>query len=94
MGCTDAGTDIVGIQKHHLITTNQTEELWSDDKNWVFVYSTVSDLRQGGVGILYMSRQVLAKREMYLQQDYHCYFLWQPLVHSDQHLCPHCVCTS
>ena len=57
MGCTDAGIDIVGIQEDRLITTNPTEELLSDDKNWVFVYSTASDQRQGGVGIL-MSRQM------------------------------------
>ena len=30
---------------------------WSVDKNWVFVYSTASDQRQGGVGIL-MLRQM------------------------------------
>ena len=57
MGCTDAGIDIVGIQEHRLITTNPTEELWSDDKNWVFVYSTALDQRKGGVGIL-MSGQM------------------------------------
>ena len=57
MSCTDAGIDIDGIQEHRLITTNPTEELWSDDKNWMFVYSTSSDQRQGGVGIL-MSRQM------------------------------------
>ena len=56
-GCTDAGVDIVGIQKHRLITTNPTEELWSGDKNWVLIYSTASPERQDGIGIL-MSRQI------------------------------------
>ena len=57
MGLNDAGVDIVGIQEHRLITTNPTEELWSDDKNWVIIYSSASDQRQGGVGIL-ISRQI------------------------------------
>ena len=43
---------IVGIQEHRLITTNPTNELWSDDKQWVLIYSTASTLRHGGVGIL------------------------------------------
>jgi exonuclease III len=56
-GCTDAGIDIIGIQEHRLITTNPTDELWSDDKNWVLIYSTATDQRQGGVGLL-MSKQI------------------------------------
>ena len=35
MGCSDVGIDIIGIQEHRLITKEPTEELWSDDKNWV-----------------------------------------------------------
>ena len=57
MGCSDAGTDIIGIQEHRLITTNPTEELRSDDKNWVLVYSSATDQRQGGVGIM-MSKHI------------------------------------
>ena len=56
-GCTEAGVDIVGIQEHRLITTNPTNELWSDDKQWVFIYSTASKMRHGGVGIL-MSKRI------------------------------------
>ena len=51
-GCVDAGVDIVGIQEHRLITPNPTEELWSDDRNWVLVYGSATQQRQGGVGIL------------------------------------------
>ena len=51
-GCVDAGVDIVGIQEHRLITPNPTEELWSDDRNWVLVYGPATQQRQGGVGIL------------------------------------------
>ena len=57
MGCADAGTDIIGIQEHRLITPNPTEELWSDDKNWVLVYGSASSQRLGGVGIL-MSKYI------------------------------------
>ena len=56
-GCTDAGVDIIGIQEHRLITTNPTDELWSDDRNWVLTYSTATNERQGGVGIL-MTKQI------------------------------------
>ncbi|XP_038062501.1 craniofacial development protein 2-like [Patiria miniata] len=56
-GCADAGIDIVGIQEHRLITSNPTEELWSDDKNWVLVYSSATDRRLGGVGLL-MSKHI------------------------------------
>ena len=57
MGCSDVGIDIIGIQEHRLITKEPTEELWSDDKNWVLVYSSATDQRQGGVGLL-MSEQI------------------------------------
>ena len=57
MGCVDAGIDIAGIQEHRLITANPTEELWSDDRNWVLVYGSASSQRLGGVGIL-MSKLV------------------------------------
>ena len=51
-GCIEAGVDIVGIQEHRLITSNPTDELWSEDKQWVLIYSTASRERHGGVGIL------------------------------------------
>ena len=38
MGCVDSGIDIAGIQEHRLITSNSTEEQWSDDRNWVLVH--------------------------------------------------------
>ena len=57
MGCSDVGIDIIGIQEHRLITKKPTEELWSDDKNWVLVYSSATDQRQGGVGLL-MSKYI------------------------------------
>ena len=52
MGCNDAGVDIVGIQEHRLISSSPTEEMWSDDKNWVLIYSSATDQRQGGVGLV------------------------------------------
>ena len=52
MGCSDVGIDIIGIQEHRLITKEPPDELWSDDKNWVLVYSSATDQRQGGVGQL------------------------------------------
>ena len=57
MGCADAGIDIIGIQEHRLITPNPTEELWSDDRNWVVVYGSATQQRQGVVGIL-MSKYI------------------------------------
>ena len=57
MGCSDVGIDIIGIQEHCLITKEPTEEVWSDDKNWVLVYSSATDQRQGGVGLL-MSKHI------------------------------------
>lgn len=57
MGCAATGIDIIGIQEHRLITNNPTEELWSDDRNWVLIYSSATDQRQGGVGIL-MSKHI------------------------------------
>ena len=50
-GCSDANLDIVGIQEHRLITSSPTDELWSDDKNWVVIYSSSTDRRTGGVGL-------------------------------------------
>ena len=52
MGCNDAGVDIVGIQEHRLISPNPTAEMWSDDKNWVLIYSSATDQRYGGVGLV------------------------------------------
>ena len=57
MGCPDAGVNIVGVQEHRLITPNPAEELWSDDRNWVLVYASPTNLRQGGLGIL-MSKSI------------------------------------
>ena len=57
IGCSNVGIDIIGIQEHRLITKESTEELWSDDKTWVLVYSSTTDQRQGGVGLL-MSRHI------------------------------------
>ena len=57
MGRSDVGIDIIGIQEHRLITKEPTEELWSDDKNWMLVYSSATDQLQGGVGLL-MSKHI------------------------------------
>ena len=57
MDCSDVGIDIIGIQEHRLITEEPTEELWSDDKNWVIGYSSATDQRQGGVSLL-MSKHI------------------------------------
>ena len=57
MCCSDVGIDIIGIQEHRLITKEPTEELWSDDKTWVLAYSSATDQRQGGVGLL-MSKHI------------------------------------
>ena len=57
MGCSDVCIDIIGTQEHRLITKEPTEELWSDDKTWVLVYSSATDQRQGGVGLL-MSKYI------------------------------------
>ena len=51
-GCADAGIDMIGIQEHRLFTTNPTEELWSEDRNWVFIYGSATNLRVGGVGFV------------------------------------------
>jgi len=56
-GCADVGIDIIGVQEHRLITSTPTDELWSDDKNWVMIYSSASNMRQGGVGLL-MSKEI------------------------------------
>ena len=52
LGCEDAGVDIVGIQEHRLFTSQPTDELWSDDRKWVILFSSAQKNRQGGVGIL------------------------------------------
>ena len=51
-GCADAGIDMIGIQEHRLCTTNPTEELWSEDRNWVFIYGSATNRRVGGVGFV------------------------------------------
>ena len=51
-GCADAGIDMIGIQEHRLFTTNPTEELWSEDRNWVFIYGSAANRRVGGVGFV------------------------------------------
>ena len=43
---------MIGIQEHRLFTTNPTEELWSEDRNWVFIYGSATNLRVGGVGFV------------------------------------------
>ena len=40
-GCADAGIDMIGIQ-----------ELRSEDRNWVFIYGSATNLRVGGVGFV------------------------------------------
>ena len=40
-GCADAGIDMIGIQ-----------ELWSEDRNWVFIYGSATNLRVGDVGFV------------------------------------------
>lgn len=57
MGCADIGVDIIGLKENRLITSNPTEELWSDVRNWVIVYSSATQGRQGGVGLL-MSKHI------------------------------------
>ena len=52
MGCSDVGIYIIGIQEHRLVTKKPSEEIWLDDKNWVLVYRSVTDQKQGGVGLL------------------------------------------
>ena len=46
IGCSYVGSDITDIQERHLIAKEPTEELWSDDKNWVLGYSSATDQRQ------------------------------------------------
>ena len=43
---------MIGIQEHRLFTTNPKEELWSEDRNWVFIYGSATNLRVGGVGFV------------------------------------------
>ena len=43
---------MIGIQEHRLVTTNPTEELWSEDRNSVFIYGSATNLRVGGVGFV------------------------------------------
>ncbi|KAI8493042.1 hypothetical protein Bbelb_290460 [Branchiostoma belcheri] len=44
-GCHEAGIDIAGIQEHRLITPIAIDELWSDDRSYVFMYSSAADRR-------------------------------------------------
>ena len=50
-GCAAAGIDIAGIQEHWLLSTSAMGEMWSDDKEWLFVYSPASPLWVGGTGL-------------------------------------------
>ena len=43
---------MIGIQEHRLFTSNSTEELWSEDRNWVFIYGSATNLRIGGAGFV------------------------------------------
>lgn len=52
MGFAHTGIDIIGLQEHWLIITNPTEELSSDDRNWVVVYGSATQGRQGGVRLV------------------------------------------
>lgn len=52
MGFAHTGIDIIGLQEHRLIITNPTEELSSDDRNWVVVYGSATQGRQGGVRLV------------------------------------------
>ncbi len=57
MGCNDAGIDIAGIQEHRLITSSPTDEVWSDDRNWVLAFNSATKQRHGGVGLV-MSKHI------------------------------------
>ena len=79
-GCADAGIDMIGIQEHRLFTTNPTEELWSEDRNWVFIYGSATNLRVGGVGFV-ISKPIyrcLRKVEVISERILHATFHGNP----------------
>ena len=61
MGCADVGINIIGIQEHRLTTPNSTEELWSDNSNWVLMYGSATKQRTGVVGIFKIKRDQAEK---------------------------------
>ncbi len=56
--------DIVGIQEHRWITQDNISQQWSDDRDFLFIYSTASSERVGGVGVLVRKKHVPAIRSM------------------------------
>ena len=79
-GCADAGIDMIGIQEHRLFTTNPTEELWSEDRNWVFIYGSATNLRVGGVGFVICKPiyRCIQKVEVILERILHATFHGNP----------------
>lgn len=51
-GSLDAGLNIIGVQEHCLISSTPLTELWSDDKNWLFIHNSATRSWQGGMSLL------------------------------------------
>ena len=56
--------DIIGIQEHRWITAENISKQWSDNKEFLFYYSTASPERWGGVGILVRRKYAAAIRSV------------------------------
>ena len=56
--------DIIGIQEHRWTTAENISKQWSDNKEFLFYYSTASSERWGGVGILVRRKYVAAIRSV------------------------------
>ena len=55
-------TDFIGIQEHRWITQEQVSQHWSEDREFLFVYSSALPDRVGGVGLLIRKKHVPAFR--------------------------------
>ena len=74
--------DIIGIQEHRWKTSNIIEQQWSDDGEALFVYSTATKMRTGGVGLLIKKKHVPSYRTADKVSDriLKVYFQGNPMV--------------
>ncbi len=65
------------MQAYLLITSSPTDEVWSDDRNWVLAFSSATKQSHGGVGLV-MSNFHRCLQSTEAQANTLCDISWQP----------------
>ncbi len=75
-------TDIIAVQEHRWITSEPVSQTWSENREFLFVYSSASKSRVGGVGLLIRRQHVGAFRsaEKISDRVLKVYFAGNPMI--------------